>query len=40
LNNPGFPCGKADGIFSKQTEKSTKDFQEQWEFEADGVVGV
>ena len=39
LHGRGFSCGKADGIFGKNTEKAVKDFQQKNKLIADGIAG-
>ena len=39
LNGFGYECGKADGIFGKNTEKAVKAFQKDAELSADGIAG-
>ena len=39
LHGRGFSCGKADGIFGKNTEKAVKDFQQKNKLTADGIAG-
>ena len=39
LNEAGFDCGTADGIFGQKTESAVKAFQEEAGLDADGVIG-
>lgn len=39
LNEKGFDCGKADGIFGDKTLKAVKDFQQYSGLVIDGIVG-
>lgn len=39
LNEKGFDCGKADGIFGYKTLKAVKDFQQYAGLVIDGIVG-
>lgn len=39
LNELGFSCGSADGIFGSNTDKAVKKFQESKKLTADGIVG-
>ena len=40
LNNLGFKCGNADGIFGAKTETAVKAFQSAYGLKVDGIVGV
>lgn len=39
LNSYGYDCGKADGIFGKNTEKQVKAYQKAHKLTIDGIVG-
>lgn len=39
LNQLGFDCGKADGIFGPKTQKAVKQFQKTFLLTQDGIVG-
>ncbi|HHW71541.1 MAG TPA: peptidoglycan-binding protein, partial [Clostridiales bacterium] len=39
LNELGYNCGKADGIFGSRTQKAVKDFQRANGLSVDGIVG-
>ncbi|MBE5767178.1 MAG: peptidoglycan-binding protein [Clostridiales bacterium] len=38
LNEEGYDCGKADGVFGEQTEQAVKEFQEDHGMDPDGVA--
>lgn len=40
LNELGFKCGNADGIFGAKTETAVKAFQSAYGLKVDGIVGV
>ena len=39
LNLNGYPCGLADGIFGKNTERAVKDWQSAHGLDPDGIIG-
>lgn len=39
LNANGYPCGIADGIFGKNTERAVKQWQSSHGLNADGIIG-
>ncbi len=39
LNEAGFDCGDADGIFGKKTESAVKDYQKSRALAVDGICG-
>ena len=39
LNDAGYDCGRADGIFGKNTQKAVKAFQKAKGLKVDGIVG-
>ena len=39
LNDLGYDCGKADGIYGKKTKSALKKFQEDNDLKVDGVIG-
>ena len=40
LNNQGFDCGEADGVYGKKTISAVKKFQKRYDLEADGLFGA
>ena len=39
LNEKGYACGSADGIFGAKTESAVKSYQKAKGLSADGIVG-
>jgi peptidoglycan hydrolase-like protein with peptidoglycan-binding domain len=39
LNDKGYSCGTADGVFGRKTEIATKNFQIDNGLTSDGIIG-